>query len=78
MRLASTVRAVALFEAAKGALVFLAGFSVLSLIHHFELYELFRGATWLSFGALLANIFIVGLMIIALLRAHRAEPVNAV
>ena len=34
MRLASTVRAVALFEAAKGALVLLAGFGALSLIHH--------------------------------------------
>jgi uncharacterized membrane protein (DUF2068 family) len=156
MRLASTVRAVALFEAAKGALVFLAGFGALSLIHHdaqrlaeqmvahlhlnpasryprifldaaahlmdarlwllatlagayglvrfveayglwrgrrwaewiaavsggiyipFELYELFRGDTWLSLGALLANILIVALMINALLREHRAEPVNAV
>jgi uncharacterized membrane protein (DUF2068 family) len=29
-----TVRAVALFEGAKGALVFLAGFGALSLIHH--------------------------------------------
>ena len=155
MRSASTVRAVALFEAAKGVLVFLAGFSALSLIHHdaqrlaeqmvahlhlnpanryprifldtaahltdarlwvlaslaatyglvrfveayglwrgrrwaewfaavsggiympFELYELVGGATWLSLGALLANIFIVGLMINALLREHRAEPVNA-
>lgn len=44
----------------------------------FELYELFGGATWLSFGALLANISIVGLMINALLREHRVEPVNAV
>ena len=155
MRLASTVRTVALFEAAKGALVFLTGFSALSLIHHdaqrvaeqivahlhlnpanryprifldaaahltddrlwllaafagvyglvrfveayglwrgrrwakwfaaisggiyipFELYEFFEGATWLSVGALVANIFIVGLMINALLREHRAEPVNA-
>ena len=156
MRLSSTVRAVALFEGAKGALVFLAGFSALSLIHYdaqrlaeelvvhlhlnpasryprifieaaahltdarlwllatlagayglvrfveayglwrgrrwaewfaavsggiyipFELYELFKGATWLSLGALLANVFIVGLMINALLREHPAEPVNAV
>jgi uncharacterized membrane protein (DUF2068 family) len=156
MRLARTVRAVALFEAAKGALVFLAGLSALSLIHHdaqrlaeqlvahlhlnpasryprifidaaghlrdahlwllatsagayglvrfveayglwrgrrwaewfaavsggiyipFELYELFKGATWLSFGALLANVFIVGLMINALLREHPGQPVNAV
>jgi uncharacterized membrane protein (DUF2068 family) len=156
MRLASTVRAVALFEAAKGALVLLAGFGALSLIHHdaqrlaeqmvghlhlnpasryprifidaaahltdtrlslfailaaayalarvvegyglwghrrwaewfaavsggiyipFELYELFKGAAWLSLGALLTNIFVVGLMINALLREHPEEPVNAV
>lgn len=156
MRLARTVRAVALFEGAKGALVFLAGFSALSLIHHdvqrlaeqlvahlhlnpasryprifieatahltdarlwllailagayglirfveayglwrgkrwaewfaavsgaiyipFELYELFKGAIWLSLGALLANVFIVGVMIDVLLRGHPAEPVNAV
>lgn len=156
MRLARTVRVVALFEAAKGALVVSAGFSALSLIHHdaqrlaeqlvahlhlnpasryprifvdaaayltdarlwllatlagayglirfveayglwrgrrwaewfaavsggiyipFELYELSKGATWLSLGALLANVFIVGLMIHALLREHPAEPVNAV
>ena len=149
MRLAKTVRAVALFEGAKGALVFAAGFSTLSLIHHdaqrlaeqlvahlhlnpasryprifldaaadltdarlwllaalagtyalvrfveayglwrerrwaewlaavsgaiyipFELYELFKGFNWLSLGALLANIFIVGIMINALLREHR-------
>jgi uncharacterized membrane protein (DUF2068 family) len=155
MQLANTVRAVALLEAAKGALVFLAGFSALSLIHHdaqqlaeqmvahlhlnpagryprifldaaaqltdarlwllaalagayglvrfveayglwrgrrwaewlaaisggiyipFELYELSSGVSWLSLGALLANILIVGLMINALLRAHRAETVNA-
>jgi len=156
MRLASTVRAVALFEAAKGALVLLAGFGALSLIHQdaqrlaeqlvghlhlnpasryprifvdtaahltdarlslfailaatyalvrgvegyglwrhrrwaewfaavsggiyipFELYELFKGAAWLSLGAFLGNIFIVGLMINALLREDPAEPVNAV
>jgi uncharacterized membrane protein (DUF2068 family) len=154
MRLASTVRAVALFEAAKGALVLVAGFGALSLIHHdaqrlaeqlvghlhlnpasryprifidtaahltdarlslfailaatyavvrvvegyglwrhrrwaewfaavsggiyipVELYELFKGAAWLSLGAFLANILIVGLMINALLREHPAEPVN--
>jgi len=153
--LASTVRAVALFEAAKGALVLLAGFGALSLIHHdaqrlaeqlvghlhlnpasryprifidaaahltdtrlslfailaaayvlarvvegyglwrqrrwaewlaavsggiyipFELYELFNGAASLSLGALLINIFVVGLMINASLREHPAEPVNA-
>lgn len=34
MRLLSTVRAVALLEVAKGALVLLAGFGALSLIHH--------------------------------------------
>jgi uncharacterized membrane protein (DUF2068 family) len=44
----------------------------------FELYELFKGVIWLSLGALVVNIFIVGLMINALLRAHRVETVNAV
>ena len=156
MRLSSTVRAVALFEAAKGTLVFLAGFGALSLIHHdaqriaeelvghlhlnpakrypsifleaaghltdarlwvlaimaaayglvrffeayglwqgrrwaewlaagsgsiyipFELYELFQGFTWLSVGALLVNVFIVGLMINALFRARPLETTNAV
>jgi uncharacterized membrane protein (DUF2068 family) len=156
MRSSSTVRAVALFEAAKGTLVLLAGFGSLSLIDHdaqrlaeqlvghlhlnpakhyphifidtaahltdarlwlvaalaaayglvrfveayglwrgrrwaewfaavsggiyipFELYELFKGVTWLSLGALVVNVFIVGLMINALLRAHRVETVNAV
>lgn len=34
MRLSSTVRAVALFEAAKGALVLLAGCGALALVHH--------------------------------------------
>lgn len=34
MRLPSSVRAVAVFEAAKGALVFLAGFGALSLLGH--------------------------------------------
>ncbi len=43
----------------------------------FELYELFRGTIWLSLSALLANVFIVGLMINALLCEHPAEPVNA-
>jgi len=33
-RVAGSVRAAALFEATKGALVFLAGFGVLSFIHH--------------------------------------------
>ena len=155
MRFTRTVRAVALFEGAKGALVFLAGFSTLSLIDHdaqrlaeqlvthlhlnpasryprifidaaahltnahlwlmatlaaaygsirfveayglwrgrrwaewfaaisggiyipFELYELFKGDTWLSLGALLVNVFVVGLMINALLRERVAEPINA-
>jgi len=156
MRLVKTIRAVALFEGTKGALVFVVGFSALSLIHHdaqrlgeqlvahlhlnpasrypriftdavadltdarlwllaalagmyglvrfveayglwrerrwaqwfaavsgaiyipFELYELFKGVTWLSLGALLVNVFIVGIMINALLREHPAQPVNAV
>ncbi len=34
MRLANTIRAVAVCEAAKGAVVLLAGFGALSLIHH--------------------------------------------
>ena len=153
--LSGMLRAVALFEAAKGALVFLAGFGALSLIHHdaqqlaeqmvahlhlnpanryprifldaaahltddrlwllaafagayglvrfveayglwrgrqwaewfaaisggiyipFEVYESFERATWLAVGALVANILIVGVMINALLRERRTEPVNA-
>jgi len=156
MRLPSTIRAVALLEAAKGALVLLAGFGALSLIHHdagrladqlvghlhlnpakhyprifidaaeqltdarlwvlaglaavyglvrfveayglwgarrwaewfaaisggvyipFEIYELFQSVNWLSLGALVVNVFIVGLMTNALLRAHSVETVNAV
>ena len=34
MRLSSALRTVALIEAAKGALVFVVGFGLLSLIHH--------------------------------------------
>jgi uncharacterized membrane protein (DUF2068 family) len=34
MRLSSAIRAAALFEAAKGAIVLLAGFGLLSLVHH--------------------------------------------
>jgi uncharacterized membrane protein (DUF2068 family) len=156
MRLLSTVRTVALFEAAKGAIVLLAGIGVLSLIHYdaqrlaeqlvghlhlnpakrypsifidtaanltdarllvlatlaaayalvrfveayglwrerrwaewfaavsggiyipFELYELFQGATWLSLGALVVNVFIVGLMTHALRRFHSVDSVTAV
>ncbi len=156
MRLLSTVRTVALFEAAKGAIVLLAGIGVLSLIHHdaqrlaeqlvghlhlnpakryprifidtaanltdarlwvlatlaaayalvrfveayglwrerrwaewfavvsggiyipFELYVLFQGATWLSLGALVVNVFIVGLMTHALRRSHSVDSVTAV
>ena len=74
MRLPSTIRAVALLEAAKGALVLLAGFGALSLIH----YELFQSVNWLSLGALVVNVFIVGLMTNALLRARSVEAVNAV
>ena len=43
----------------------------------FELYELFQGVTWLSLGALVVNVFIVGLMVNALIRTHRAETANA-
>jgi uncharacterized membrane protein (DUF2068 family) len=151
MRASRAVRAVALFEAGKGAFVLLTGFAVLSLIHHdlqrlaedivehlhlnpakryprifieaaaqltdtrlwmlatmaaayssvrfieayglwrgkrwaewlaavsggiyipFELYELFRGETWLSLAALVVNVFIVGVMVKALTR-RRYEP----
>jgi uncharacterized membrane protein (DUF2068 family) len=146
MQLHGTVRAVALLEAAKGALVILAGFGALSLIHRdvqrfaerlvahlhlnpakhypqifmdaaahltdarlwmlaafaatyglvrfveayglclgrrwaewfaavsgaiyvpFELYELIHRLTWLSLGALVVNLLVVGLMIHALFR----------
>lgn len=156
MRLSRTIRAVALFEAAKGALILLAGFGALSLVHHdtqrfaeqlvghlhlnpakhyphifidtaahltaarlwvlatlaaayalvrfveayglwrgrrwaewfaavsggiyipFELYELIERGTWLSLGALVVNLVIVGLMINALLRAHSVEAVSTV
>ncbi|MDH3437223.1 MAG: DUF2127 domain-containing protein, partial [Betaproteobacteria bacterium] len=39
----------------------------------FEIYELFRGVAWLSLGALLVNVLVVGLMINALFRGHPAE-----
>ena len=38
----------------------------------FELHHLFKDATWLSFGALLVNVLIVGLMVNAL----RRQPVT--
>jgi uncharacterized membrane protein (DUF2068 family) len=144
----SSIRAVALFEAAKGTLVLLTGFGVLSLIHRdvqrfaeqlvahmhlnpakhyprifldaaanlteshllllatfaasyglvrfieayglwygrrwaewfaavsgaiyipFELYELFHRMNWLSFGALVLNVLVVGLMVNALFRVR--------
>jgi len=44
----------------------------------FELYELLKGVTWLPLGALLVNVFIVGIVVNALLREHPAQPVNAV
>lgn len=149
MRLIGPIRAVALLEGAKGALVLLAGFSALSILHRdaqhfaerliahlhlnpasryprvfidaaadltdarlsllaalaaayalvrfveayglwrqrlwaewfavgsgaiyipFEVYELFRGAPWLSLAALLANLLVVGLMTCVLLRRRR-------
>jgi uncharacterized membrane protein (DUF2068 family) len=149
--LSSTVRVVALFEAAKGALVVLAGFGALALVHHdvqhfaellvahlhlnpakryprifldaaahatdarlwllaafaatyglvrlveayglwqgrrwaewlaavsggiyipYEIYHLLHRATWISVGALALNVFIVGMMINALLRARPEE-----
>lgn len=36
----------------------------------FEIYKLFHGEAWLSLGALLGNVVIVGLMIRALLHGH--------
>lgn len=36
----------------------------------FEIYELFRGAAWLSLGALVVNLLVVGLMINALLHVN--------
>lgn len=156
MKLSGSVRAVALLEATKGTLVFLAGFGALSLLHHdvqriagelighlhlnpakrypsifleaaghltdarlwllaamaaaygllrfmeayglwrgrpwaewlaagsgsiyipFELYELFQGFTWLSVGALGVNLFVVGVMIIALVRGRRPTTGQAV
>lgn len=38
----------------------------------FELYELLHKATWLSLGALVVNLLVVGLMVYALLRSHQA------
>lgn len=145
-----TVRAVALFEAAKGTLVVVSGFGALSLVHHdvrryaeqlvghlhlnpakhypqifidaaanltaprllvlaalaasyglvrfveayglwrgrrwaewfaavsgaiyipFEVFELYRRASWLSLGALVVNVLVVGLMVNALRRARSA------
>ena len=44
----------------------------------FELYELFQGFNWLSVGALLVNMLIVGVMINTLLSARASETINAV
>jgi uncharacterized membrane protein (DUF2068 family) len=151
----NTVRAVALFEAAKGTLVVLSGFGALTLVHHdaqrfaeqlvghlhlnpakhypqifidaaanltetrllvlaalaaayglvrfieayglwygrrwaewfaavsgavyipFELYELVQRASWLSLGALLANVLVAGLMVNALYRVQSAGNARA-
>ena len=43
----------------------------------FEIYELIHGDTWLSLGALLANVIIVGLMIKALWRGRAAGHAKA-
>lgn len=155
MRSSSSLRVVAVFEAAKGGLVVLAGIGALALVHHdvqrfaerlvghlrlnparryprifldaaaqltdarlwllaafaatygvvrlleayglwqgrrwaewlaaisggfyipFELYHLYHRATLISLGALVVNLFIVGMMINALLRARPAEMENA-
>ena len=47
-------------------------------LYPFELYELFKGVTWLALGALVVNVAVVALMINALLRTHRVETVDAV
>lgn len=44
----------------------------------FEIYNLFHGDAWLSLGALLGNVVVVGLMINALRRGHQAASRNAV
>jgi uncharacterized membrane protein (DUF2068 family) len=44
----------------------------------FEVYELLERVSWLSLAALLVNVFIVGIMMNALIRRHRAQPANAV
>lgn len=44
----------------------------------FELYELFQGFNWLSVGALLVNMLIVGVMINTLISARASETMNAV
>ena len=44
----------------------------------FEIYELTHGIVWLSLGALLVNVIIVGLMINALFRERPAQNKNAV
>jgi uncharacterized membrane protein (DUF2068 family) len=153
--LADTIRVVALFEAAKGALVVLAGFGALTLIHHdvqrfaerlvrhmhldaashyprifldaaanvtdarlwllaafaatyglirfaeayglwhgrrwaewlaavsggiyipFEIFHLLHRTTLMSVGALVLNVFIVGMMLYALLRPRPAEMEHA-
>ena len=152
MRLPDGLRAVALFEAAKGGLVVLAGFGLLALVHHdlqrvaehlvahlhlnpasrypkifvdaaaglggphlavllagaaayaavrfieayglwnnrrwaqwfaavsggvyipFEIYELATAPGWLPAGALLLNVSVVALVLLALLRTQRGRP----
>jgi uncharacterized membrane protein (DUF2068 family) len=155
MRLAKTLRTIAVYEAVKGALVLLTGFGLLAFVHRdveqfadqvvahfhldaasrfpriflnaaahltdahlwmlaalaaayavvrfveayglwlgrrwaewfaalsaavylpFEIYELFKGATWIAVGALVANILVIGLMVAALHRSRPARPAGA-
>ncbi len=155
MRLAKTLRTIAVYEAVKGALVLLTGFGLLAFIHRdfeqfaeqvvahlhlnaasrfprifldvfanltdahlwmlaalaaayaivrfveayglwlgrrwaewfaalsagiylpFEVYELFKGVTWIAVGALAANILVIGLMVVALRRSRRAGQEDA-
>jgi uncharacterized membrane protein (DUF2068 family) len=43
----------------------------------FEVYELFKGVTWIAVGALAANILVIGLMVVALRRSRRAGQEDA-
>jgi hypothetical protein len=71
MRLSSALRAFALLAAAKGALVLLAGFGLLSLVHHDN--ERF---TWSSLGALILNLAVVAFMLYCVFRVNCEKSVS--